>query len=886
MIWLRRLLLWLPGKRRSRARELQEELRANLSLALDDAAESGLPPEEAARRARRDFGSLTRAEEETRDVWFPGWDTLSQDVRFAVRTLTRTPGFSLVAILSLALGTGAATALFSLVDTVVLKPLSYREPGRLVFVREVVPPLAHIYPTLPVNIQHLRFWQEQARSFDSLAGLNGGSAMLLTGGEPQVVGGAWVTANFFEALGVEPQLGRTFQPGEDQPGKANTVVITDGLWRRRFGASREILGQTIRLDGTPHLVVGVLPASFRFPKKDDLGPLAHLAERTEFFLPVQQVLEGWGGDYDYVVFGRLRQGMTPAAGAAELNLLEGRIAKEHHLNSGLHVQVQMLQEAMGAPVRTSLAVLLAAVLLLVLIVCVNLANLLLARGNARAREFSLRIALGASRGRLLVSALVETLLLASAGGVLGLVAARAALNAFVIWAPVDLPRMDEVQIDGRVVAFAFGLSLACGLLFGLLPAFRLSSADPQNALRIGAHTIGGSRHGLRLRECLVGAEVSLSTLLLVLAGLLVNSLWHVLRVERGFAADRALEVRVSLPSRYRDAQDRGRFFDQVADRLRALPGVRAVAVASRVPLTGESNVNHVTLEGSDDGALDPVTRQLVMVNVRFISQDYFIALGIPVLRGRVIEAADRERNVAVVSGRLAEKLWPGQNPLGKVVSSGSGVNRAEVVGVVGDVHSTQLERDPTLLIYVPFWKYAYQVPGLVVRSSTDSVVLPEEVRRTLQSVDSGIPAPRMRTMGELVSESVAARRFQMDVAVAFAVSALLLAALGIYGVVAYGITLRRRELGIRIAIGARVGQVRRLVVWQGLRPVAFGLASGMLVALAAGRLIRSLLFGVNATDRWTLGTIAAVLASIAIIACLMPAHAVARIDPAGVLREE
>jgi len=311
-----------------------------------------------------------------------------------------------------------------------------------------------------------------------------------------------------------------------------------------------------------------------------------------------------------------------------------------------------------------------------------------------------------------------------------------------------------------------------------------------------------------------------------------------------------------------------------------------VAAASRVPLTGEASVNSVTLEGSDDGALDPGTRQLVMVNVRFISQDYFTALGIPLLKGRSIEAADRDRNVAVVSGRLAAKLWPGQNPLGKVLSSGSGVNHVEVVGVVGDVHATQLDRDPTLLIYVPFWKLAQRVSGLVVRSSADSAVLPEEVRRTLQSIDSGIPAPRMPTMGELVSESVAGRRFQMDVAVAFAVSALLLAALGIYGVVAYGITLRRRELGIRIALGARAGQVRRLVVWQGLRPVAFGLASGMLVALAAGRLIRSILFGVSANDEWTLGTIAAVLASIGILACLLPAHAVARIDPAGVLREE
>src|SRR5579863_4603087 len=278
MIWLRRLLLCLPWKRRSRARELQEELRANLTLAVEDAAESGLAPEEAARRARRDFGSVTRAQEEARAVWFPGWDTLSQDLRFALRTLVRTPGFTLVAILSLALGTGGATALFSLVDTVVLKPLSYRDPGRLVFVREVVPPLAHIYPTLPVNFQHFRFWQEQAKSFDSLAAISDDTAMLSTGGEVEMVGGAAVTPNLFELLRVEAQIGRTFQPGEDQPKQAAVVVITDGLWRRRFGASREIVGQSIRLDGTQYLVIGVLPASFRFPKRDDLGALSQLSE--------------------------------------------------------------------------------------------------------------------------------------------------------------------------------------------------------------------------------------------------------------------------------------------------------------------------------------------------------------------------------------------------------------------------------------------------------------------------------------------------------------------------------------------------------------------------------------------------------------------------------
>lgn len=823
---------------------------------------------------------------EARAVWLPGWDTLSQDLRFAVRTLARTPAFTLVAVLSLALGTGAATALFSLVDTVALKPLAYRQPGRLVFIREVVPPLAHIYPTLPVNMQHFRFWREQSRSFESLAAITSDNITLFSGGEPEVIGGALVTANLFELLGVQPQIGRWFRPEEERPGKNPAAVVTDGLWRRRFGSSPAIVGQTIRLGSGSCTVIGILPASFRFPRKDDLGALAHLAERTEMFMPVQDNGFGWGGDYDYIVFGRLRPGVTPTQGTTELNLFEKRIASEHKLDGGLHVEARPLQDVIGSPVRTSLAVLLSAVLMLVLIVCVNLANLLLARGSARAREFAMRIALGASRSRLLVSALVESLLLACAGGALGVVAARAALAAFVRTAPVDLPRIDEVHMDGRVLAFALALSLLCGLIFGLLPALRLSHTDPQMALRGQSHAITGSRTGLQLREWLVGGQVALSSLLLVLAGLLVSSLWHVLRVDRGFTDDRALDIDLSLPSRYRTAQDRAAFFDLAADRLRALPGVRSVAVASRVPLTGESNVNEVELEGTDGGVVDPTTRQLVMVNVRFIGPDYFDVLGIPLLRGRTIEPADRERTVAVVSARLAARLWPGQNPLGKVFKTGSGVKHAEVVGVVQDVHSTRLERDPTLMIYVPFWKQAFQVSHLVVRSADDPRILSGDVRRTLRAIDSGIPAPRMRTMGQIVAESVAQRRFQMRMAAAFALSALLLAALGIYGVVAYAIHLRRREFGIRMALGARTADVCLLVVWQGLRPVTLGLAAGILGALLAGRLVRSLLFGINATDGLTLGIVAAGLACVATLACLLPAHAVASIAPSRVLRDE
>ena len=785
---------------------------------------------------------------------------LSQDVRFAMRGLLRAPAFTLVAVLSLGLGIGAVAALFSLVNTVVLKPLAYREPGQLIHVREVVPPLEHLYPTAPVNYQHFLFWRENARSFESLAALMATTEVLASDGNAEVVGGALVSADFFRTLGVEPRLGRSFRREEEVRGARPGVIITDGLWRRRFGGSPAIVGETIRLSGYPYAVLGVLPPTFRFPKNGELGPLTRLAERTEVFLPIQDFNQGWGGDYDYIVFGRLLRGATQAQAADELDLLERRIVAEHGAAHGLHVQARPLQDVIASPVRASLTVLLAAVLVLVLIVCVNLANLLLARGSARAREFSLRIALGAGRGRLVVAALAETALLSLAGGALGVAGAWAAVNAFVRVAPVELPRADETQMDWRVAAFAFGLSLLCALLFGLLPALRLAKADPQSVLRGESHTSRGAGAGLRMREWLVGGEVALSTLLLVLAGLLVNSLWHVLRVERGFTSERTLDARVLVPSKYQKTADKAEFFDRALERLRAIPGVRSAAAVNKPPLTGESNVNEVEIDGAKSASLDAAARDAVLVNCRFVSGDYFTTMGIPLLRGRFIEAGDRERNVALVSARLAAKLWPGQNPVGHRLTSGSGIANAEVVGVVGDVHTTQLERDPTMMIYAPFWKAAYQVSHLVVRAAIDPHALEQEVRRAVQSLDSGIPAPKMETMQEIVDESLAQRRFQMDVAAAFGVAALLLAALGIYGVVAYGVSLRRRELGVRMALGARAAQVRAMLLRRGLRPVGAGLAVGMLAALAAGRLVRSLLFGVTPSDGLTLAGVAAALA--------------------------
>lgn len=885
---LRRLLLFLsPSKRRQRQREFDEELRANLALAVEDALDRSHGPD-AARQARRDFGNLAIAREHARAVWFPGWDALAQDVHVSLRVLGRSPSFTCVAILSLALGIAAAASLFSLVSAVVLKPLAYREPGRLIHIREVVKPLAGVYPTMPVNYQHFLYWRDRVRSFESICAITAGTTVLGAAGDSETVGAAWVSGEFFQTLGIQPRYGRAFTRQNEQPAAPYTVILSDSLWRRRLGGTPSIIGAKILLNGNPYTVAGILAPDFRFPKNDELGPLATLPEHTELFLPITSYSDDWIGEYDFISLARLRPGVTQTQATAELNALEKQISQVHPgtLTAGLTVLTRPMQDVIASPVRQSLAILLAAVLLLVLIVCVNLANLLLARATVRAREYALRIALGAGRSRIAIAALIETAIVSLAGGALGIAAAWAAVNAFVRYAPIDIPRADEARVDSGVVAFAFGLSLLCALLFGILPALRLSQADPQLALRAGGYSATGPRAGLSLRQWLIGAEAALSTLLLVLAGLLVSSLYNVLHVDRGFSSQRTLDAAVTLPPKYSTDSARAAFWDRAIVALHATAGVRAVAAVNKPPLTGESNVNDVSVDGAQDSSFDPVSRIRIEVNDRFISPQYFTVLGIPLLRGRDFEPADRNRNVAIVSARLAAKLLPGRDPLGHTVSSGSRISHAQIVGVVGDVHTTQLDRDPTMMVYSPYWKDAGQIRDLVIRAEGDPRTIEQEVRRTIRSLDPAIAAPDLRTMQGLVDKSVARRRFQMDVAAGFGIAALLLAALGIYGVVAYSVALRRREMGVRMALGARAAQLQRNVIWRGLRPVLAGLATGIAAALAAGQLVRTLLFGVTATDPLTIAAAAGALTAVALAACLLPALTAARIDPARILRDE
>ncbi len=872
MIWLRKLaLLLLPWVRRQREQSLGEELRTYLDLAAEEAKSSGLSAEEAAFAAHRDLGNVSLAKEESRSEWtFPFVEELSQDIRYALRTFKRTPLFATVAVATLALGIGAATSIFSLVDSIVLEPLAYRDSGQLLYVQEIVPALQNIYPTMPVNFKHFTYWQEHATSFDGICALRKSAYPVTGGAEPEQVDAVDASASIFDVLGTRMQRGRGFLPGEDQASRNDVVVIADSLRQRYFGGASDVLGRSMILEGKPFTVVGVLPANFAFPKNREMGSLAGLGKRTEIFLPTQYVIPEWDGDYDYIVIARLKHGVNASHGLSELNVLTRQLSKEHQLESQPRPIVQPLQEVVAGSVRTGLLVLLVAVLLLLLIVCANLANLQMARASAREREFSIRTALGAGKRRLLQQLFTESALLSVVGGGLGIVLAYVAVRAFVITKAASIPRLDEVHISGMVLAFALIATMGCAILFGLIPAYR--TAGPK---------FKATRQSLRLREVLVGSEVGLSTVLVVLAGLLVVSLSNLVHIDKGFHEERAVALDVNFP----DKKTSSRFFEQALPIMRSLPGVQSAGLIAGLPLTGETHVNGIELAGSNADWIDPASSLRIMINVRFVSDGYFETLEIPLINGRTFTEQDRNRKVTVISRRFAAMVWPGQDPIGKKFKTGSGVDEVQVVGVVSDTYNGRLDAPPTLIAYVPYSIRMPEYASLVVRGA-NATALMRELQQAVRRLDSNLPVAGVRTMSELVDESLSQRRFQVWLAGAFGIAALLLALIGIYGVVAYNAEQRRGELGVRLALGARASQIVSLMLKRGLTPVLVGVACGLAASLALASFVRSLVFGISPSDPELLVAIAFILVATASAACLIPASRVARMNAAAILRHE
>ncbi len=814
-------------------------------------------------------------------------ETLRSDIRYALRSFRLNAGFTAVAVLTLALGIGANTAIFSVVNSVLLKPLTYGDPGRLVAIQENVPQISHLYPALPVNAMHFFTWRKQMKSFESLA-LIAPTDLTLTGtGRAERLSVLRVSANLFHVLRVGPALGRGFAEGEDQPGHDHVVVLTNNLWQRRFNGDKAIVGRRIALDGEAYTVVGVLGAEFRFPKNDQLGTLVGLPPRADLFKPVTFHADDLEpvGDFNYGAIGRLRPGVSVAAALAELNVVQAALAKSIKEDKiELRGVLDPLQEAVVGHARRGLLLLLGAVGAVLLIVCVNLANLSLARATGRKREAGIRTALGATRARLIRQVLTENLLLALAGGALGLLIAFAGVRLLVIAAPVDLPRLEEVGIDGRVLLFALAVSTLSGILFGALPALRLSRSEPLESLQAGStRSATEGRGGLRVREVLVALEVGLSAVLLITAGLLTHSFTRLMNVSKGFEVRNLLTAQISLPAvQYKEGEKRGQFYEHVLQKVRAMPGVRSAGMVSVLPLDGNSWADVISKRGDTR----PMAERPI-AGYRFITPDYIETIGIPLRAGRTFTDRDAGRPVVLISEKVARTVWPGENPIGKMFWRGNPLEKPyEICGVVADTRSIELNKAPELMVYVPYWVRNRFDVSIAVRTAGDPRSVEAGLRAAVAGIDSEVPLSHVRTMEQVMSESVGGRRFQLLLIGMFAVCALLLATLGIYGVLAYTVSRRTGEIGIRLALGARPGDLRAMVLRQGLVPVAAGLIAGLAGAVAIGRLLHSLLFEVSAADPATLAAVPVILLLVAIAACLIPARRAMSVDPMSALRFE
>jgi putative ABC transport system permease protein len=867
---------WFRG--RDRDAELEAEIQAHLAMAGQDRIDRGEAPKDAEANARREFGNVTLVKEVTREMW--GWgplERLAQDLRYAARALRRNPGYTAVAVLTLALGIGANTAVFSVVNVVLLDPLPFREPGRL----------AQVWTSGPrsggqgdwASFPDFLDWRRQNRVFEEMAAYRP-RAFTITGELPaEARPGLMTTSRLFDVLGVWPLLGRTFLPHEDQPGHDQVVVLGHALWTGRFGGDASILGQSITIDGRSHVVIGVMAAGFRFPYS--------MPRVFELYLPMQPVPDQRDrGSHNYWAVGRLRPGVSVEQARIEMTAIGDNLAREHpSTNKDLAVNVTRLQDHMARGVRTTLLVLLGAVGLVLLIACANVASLVLARATARRRELAVRAALGASAARLVRQNLAETLLLGVLGGAGAIVLMQAATGLMRAFGPEDVPRLDEAALDGRVLLFTVAVSLGTALILGLAPAVSSLRAVPNDALRDSGRTTAGPGRG-RMRAVLVAAEMSLALMLVVGAGLLVRSLVRLLQVETGFDPENALTGYVMAPQGRTPAAQVA-FFEQVLQRVGDLPGVEAVGAAQPIPLSGWNDQGGFRIEGRPD----PLPGEdLPHANRPRVSAGYLAAMRMTLLRGRWFTERDRlgAPDVAVVSDVAARRYWA-LEPIGQRVSLDGRDGRPvwrEVVGVVRGVTHFGLDVERQAEVYVPYMQSPRDSMGLVVRTRGDPHGVGAAIRREIMAADPGGAVFRMQTMQELVADAQSRRRFQTALLAAFAGLALVLAAVGVYGVMAYSVSQRTHEVGIRIALGARQGQVLRMVLSRGLKLAFAGVALGLAGAFALSRLLSSLLFGVGVTDPLTFMTAPAVLLTAALGACVVPALRAARVHPLVALRHE
>jgi putative ABC transport system permease protein len=882
-----------------------------LHMHIEDNLRAGMSPDEARRHALLALGGVERTKEEYRDRRGAPWlESAVKDVRFAVRLMARSRGFTLVVLLTLAVGIGANTAMFSVVNTLLLRPLPYRDSARLLLVQTTDTARHRMEMTAPPDFYTYRANNRTLEYLDAYYT----RAFNLTGGsDPERLLTLIVSPDFFANLGTPPALGRGFVRDQEQWGAHRVVVLTDGLWRRRFGADRGVVQRSITLNGEPYVVVGVLPPRFSF-----LGIDAQLFVPMAF--PPASNLNSHS-NYFLTMVGRLRPGVTRAQAAADLNRLSDAIIAEQHVNQGTGIEVTPLRDALVGNVQRAVLVLSGAVAFVLLISCANLANLLLARGASRRREIAVRLAMGATRAGLLRQLLTESVLLSIAGGILGLGLAYASVDAINALSQRVLPRAEDVRVDATVLLFTLCAAALTGLLFGLVPAMQSAAMDVSEDLKAGTRT-ASDRRPRRVRDALVVAEVALAVVLLAGAGLMVKNVYRLLHLETGFASGGVLTMQINVPpEKYVDrelarrlsplAYERAvRFFTDVINRARTVPSVRAVGAINGLPLMGEIWGKNMVFY---DRPLPRDPSGLSPMQYRVVAGDYFRALGIRILSGRAFDDRDTRDapKVVIVNRELVRRYWNGVNPIGKVVSvnpprsalpkslvdeeirtgripADYEPDKFTVVGVADDVLYGGLTREPSPLVYAPYAQGSEGTTNMFLTVLTDSepLAVAGAIREQIRQVDRDQPVANIQTMDARIAASLSQPRVQMNVFGVFAGLAMLLAAIGVYGVMAYSVSQRTREIGIRMALGAGGREVLGLVLRQGVTLVTLGVALGLVGALLLTRVLRTLLFGVSTTDPLVFVSIIGVLSATAGFATYVPARRATRVDPLVALRDE
>jgi putative ABC transport system permease protein len=805
--------------------------------------------------------------------------TLLQDLRYGARTLWKNPGFTLITVVTLSLGIGANTAIFTVVNAALLRGLPYRAPERLVHLFETTPQKA--YAQREFSYPDYQDYQ-RSQAFEGLAAYSGGGGILTGRGEPQRVFAPAASANFFSVLGVEPILGRTFREGEDKPGAERVTVLTYGMWRRMFGGDPGIIGQTLTVSNNQYTVVGVLPPSFQFALR-----------QADLWLPYQPTPNQLSRRFMHGtnLIGRLRPGVGLEQAQAETSAITQRIAEEHkESHAGTNLLLTPLQEQVTGSVKPLLLALLAAVGFVLLMVCANVASLLLARSLARQKEIALRAALGATRGRVIRQLLTEAALLSSLGGLGGLIVAQLGLDALVAALPQNqlaaMPFFETLRLDPGILLFALALALLTGLVFGLAPALQASRLDLQAALKEGGGMSGGAARQ-RLRSGMVGVEIALAVVLLVGAGLMMKSLLRLMQANLGFDPTNVLTMTVVLPTnKYTDPNRIVAYYQQLQERLAALPGVAGAGAVSQLPLQ-PGNTTRFIVEGEPT----PPPGQEIEANIRVASASYFQALGIPLAQGRNFADSDKAgaTQVVVINQSLAEKLFGGRSAAGRRLLFPSFPNQSvEIVGVVGDVKTTGLDQAARPALYYPFTQNASIATNLVVRTKADAAALANAARNECRALEPDAAIFNVQTMETLIAQTPAAfmRRAPAWLIGIFAGVALLLAALGVYGVVSYSVSQQTREIGVRLALGAQAADILKLVLRQGLSLAGAGVASGTVAALALTRWLGSLLYEVSAYDPSTYALVIVALTIVALLACYIPARRATKVDPLLSIRHE